>query len=114
MLMRDGGFPMRRWMFVLALLLAHPAASAPRMDCQDWERLSPAEKPASVQEMIERHLSSDKRKRFTDTNPVNLRRCLEANLQSIIDDVDGACAESNRSQDPVDDTFDGYLMSCVR
>lgn len=105
---------MRSWLVVLALLLAHPAAGADRLSCQDWERLGPAEKTTSVQAMIERHLSSDKRKRFTDTNPVKLRRCLEANLRSIADDIDGACAESNRSQDPVDDTFDGYLMSCVR
>jgi hypothetical protein len=43
-----------------------------------------------------------------------MRRCLEANIGLIIDDIDGQCSSSKRSADPVDDVFDSYLLSCVK
>jgi hypothetical protein len=42
-----------------------------------------------------------------------MRRCLEANLSRIVDDIDDRCSRSSRSQDPVDDVFDTWLLSCV-
>ena len=83
------------------------------MRCPDWQGLGPDEKVASVKAMIEGHLSSNKSQRYTSANRVAMRRCLEANVTLIIDDIDDQCSSGQRSSDPVDDVFDGYLLSCV-
>jgi len=105
--------PMRSWSIVFLLALMCPTAASARMRCPDWEKLGPAEKSQSVEGMIEGHLSSNKSQRYTNANRVSMRRCLEANVGRIVDDIDDACSRSERSQDPVDDTFDRYLLSCV-
>jgi hypothetical protein len=104
---------MRTCLIVLLLALASPAAAGERLRCPDWEKLGPAQKATRVNGMIEGHLSSNKSQRYTNANRVEMRRCLEANAGRIVDDIDDACGRSNRSQDPVDDTFDTYLLSCV-
>ena len=104
---------MRIWMLTGLLLLALPATAGARLRCPDWQALGPDEKPASVKAMIEGHLSSNKSKRYTSANRVSIRRCLEASVGRIVDDIDDQCSRSNRSGDPVDDVFDSYLLSCV-
>jgi len=91
---------MRVWVMTGLLVLALPVAVG-------------AEKVASVEAMIEGHLSSNKSKRFTSANRIAIRRCLEASVGRIIDDIDEECSRGNRSSDPVDDVFDSYLLSCV-
>lgn len=105
---------MRVWLSTGLLALALPVAAGARLDCPDWQALGPDQKVAGVEAMIERHLTSNKSKRFTSTNRVALRRCLEANVARIIDDIDNACSSAQRSGDPVDDVFDRYLLSCVK
>ncbi len=105
---------MRVWLMTGLLALALPFAAGARLRCPDWQELSPDEKVASVEAMIEGHLSSNKSKRYTSANRVAMRRCLEANVGRIIDDIDEECGSSSRSSDPVDDVFDRYLLSCVR
>ncbi|MBW1685575.1 MAG: hypothetical protein JRS35_11025 [Deltaproteobacteria bacterium] len=104
---------MRVWVMTGLLALALPIAAGARMRCPDWQALGPDEKVASVEAMIEGHLSSNKSKRFTSENRVAMRRCLEANIGLIVDDIDGQCSSGKRSADPVDDVFDSYLLSCV-
>ena len=104
---------MRCFLLVLLLVLALPAVGTARLRCPDWEKLGPAEKQEAIAGMIDGHLSSNKSQRYTHANRVSMRRCLEANLSRIVDDIDDACSRSNRSQDPVDDTFDTYLLSCI-
>lgn len=104
---------MRSGLIVLLLVLIFPAAGAARLRCPDWEKLGTGEKRASITGMIDGHLSSEKNQRYTHANRVAMRRCLEANTSRIVDDIDDACSRSNRSQDPVDDTFDTYLLSCI-
>lgn len=104
---------MRSWMMVGLLVLALPGAAMARMRCPDWKKLGPEAKLESVEGMVEGHLSSNKSQRYTNANRVSMRRCLEGNISRIVDDIDDACSRSNRSQDPVDDTFDRYLLSCV-
>lgn len=58
-------------------------------------------------------LTSNKSKRFTNANRVAMRRCLEANVRRLVDGIDNECSSDTRSGDPVDDVFDGYLLSCV-
>ena len=95
------------------LVLALPVAVGARMRCPDWQALGQDQKVASVEAMIEGHLSSNKSKRFTSANRIAIRRCLEANVGRIIDDIDEQCGRGQRSGDPVDDVFDRYLLSCV-
>ncbi len=95
------------------LVLALPVAAGARMRCPDWQALGPDQKVASVEAMIEGHLSSNTSKRFTSENRVAMRRCLEANVSHIIDDIDDECSSGKRSSDPVDDVFDSYLLTCV-
>ena len=104
---------MRVWLMTGLLVLALPIAVGARMRCPDWQALGPDQKVASVEAMIEGHLSSNKSKRFTSENRVAMRRCLEANVQRIVDDIDSRCSMGTRSSDPVDDVFDTYLLSCV-
>ena len=104
---------MRAWVMTGLLVLALPIAVGARMRCPDWQALGPDQKVASVEAMIEGHLSSNKSKRFTSENLVAMRRCLEANVGRIIDDIDDQCGSGRRSSDPVDDVFDSYLLSCV-
>ena len=104
---------MRVWVITGLLALALPVAAGARMRCPDWQALGPDQKVASVEAMIESHLSSNKSKRYTSANRVAMRRCLEANVGRIIDDIDEECSRGNRSSDPVDDVFDIYLLSCV-
>jgi len=105
---------MRIWLLTGLLVLALPLAVGARMRCPDWQVLGPDQKVASVEAMIEGHLSSNKSKRYTSANRVAMRRCLQANVGRIIDDIDNECSSSTRSSDPVDDVFDTYLVSCVR
>jgi hypothetical protein len=104
---------MRYWLLTGLLVLALPLAVGARMRCPDWQALGPDEKVASVEGMIEGHLSSNKGKRFTSENRIAMRRCLEANVGRIVDDIDDECNSGQRSSDPVDDVFDRYLLSCV-
>ena len=104
---------MRIRMATLLLTVALPLSADARLRCPDWESLGPQDKAASVEGMIEDHLSSNKSKRYTSANRVEMRRCLEANLSRIVDDIDDRCSRSSRSQDPVDDVFDTWLLSCV-
>jgi hypothetical protein len=104
---------MRVWLTTGLLALALPVAAGARMRCPDWQVLGPDQKVASVEAMIEGHLSSNKSKRFTSENRVAMRRCLEASIGRIIDDIDDECSSGKRSGDPIDDVFDGYLLSCV-
>ena len=104
---------MRTWTIVVMLALALPAAASARLRCPGWQALGPQQKVASVEGMIEGHLSSNKSQRFPSENRVAMRRCLESNLSRIVDDIDNECASNNRSQDPVDDTFDTWLLSCI-
>ncbi len=104
---------MRGWLIGGLLVMVLPGAAMARIGCRDWQKLGPGEKTASVEAMIVGHLSSNKSQRYTSANRVAMRRCLEARVGRIIDDIDNECGRSGRSQDPVDDTFDGYLLSCV-
>ena len=104
---------MRVWVIAGLLALALPVAAGARMGCPDWQALGPDQKVASVEAMIEGHLSSNKSKRFTSANRVSIRRCLEANVGRIVDDIDNECSSGTRLADPVDDVFDRYLLSCV-
>jgi len=104
---------MRVWLMTGLLVLALPIAVGARMRCPDWQALGPDQKVASVEAMIEGHLSSNKSQRFTNANRVAIRRCLEANVGRIIDDIDDECSSGKRSSDPVDDVFDSYLLTCV-
>jgi hypothetical protein len=104
---------MRSGLIVGLLVLVLPSVALARMRCPDWAKLGPDQKVASVEGMVEGHLSSNKSQRYTNANRISIRRCLEANLSRIVDDIDNECSRSDRSQDPVDDTFDRYLLSCV-
>jgi hypothetical protein len=104
---------MRSALIVGLLVLVLPTVGMARMRCPDWEKLGPEAKVESVEGMIEGHLSSNKSQRYTNANRVSIRRCLEANVSRIVDDIDDECSRSGRSRDPVDDTFDRYLLSCV-
>ena len=104
---------MRFWVMTGLLALVLPLAAGARMRCPDWQALEPDQKVASVEAMIESHLTSNKSKRFTNENRVAMRRCLEASVHRIVDDIDNECSSGARSADPVDDVFDRYLLSCV-
>ena len=104
---------MRIWMLTILLAVAFPLAAEARLSCKAWQALSPEDKATSVEGMIEGHLSSNKSQRYTSANRVRIRRCLESNLGLIVDDIDDRCGRRDRSADPVDDTFDKWLLSCV-
>ena len=104
---------MRVWRVAALLVLALPVAAGARLRCPDWKYMDPDQKVASVEAMIEGHLSNNKSKRYTSANRVAMRRCLEASVGRIIDDIDDECSSDQRSSDPVDDIFDRYLLSCV-
>ena len=104
---------MRIGLIVGLLVMALPAAGLARMDCPDWKHLDKDGKNAAIADMIEGHLTSNKSQRYTSANRVAIGRCLNANVGRMTDDMDHECSSSGRSQDPIDDTFDRYLLSCI-
>lgn len=105
---------MRRMLWVSWLMLAWPLA-ATAVECQSWQRMDDDQKTATVQQMIDGHLDSDRGRSFTSENKVAMRRCLEAFRGQIVAEFDGACAEGlSASLDVLDQTFDRYFLSCVQ
>jgi hypothetical protein len=74
------------------LSLALPISTEARLRCPGSMALGPEEKVARVEGMIQRYHTSNKSKRYTSGNRVAMRRCLEGNVDRIIDDIDDGCA----------------------
>jgi len=104
---------MRATISILLLLVAGalPAAAS---DCPAWLRLDAGARRDEVDGMISGHLSSNTSKKYTSENKVAIRRCLNAFVPRIVEEIDQACADRPRGNaEYVDDLFDRYLLSCI-
>ena len=98
---------------VLAVLFLPGAAAA--MTCADWSRLSPADKDARFDAMVDGHLNSNTSRSYTSENPALMRRCLMGFKQDLIAQFDGACLDPGTApMDAIDEIFDRYFLSCVQ
>jgi hypothetical protein len=106
---------MRYALAVLVAVLAGPMAASADLTCRDWNGLGPEQRQATVQQMIEGHLSSEKSQRYTSANRVAMKRCLERLAGRIMDDFDEVCSQKRTaSMGAIDEVFDKYLISCVQ
>ena len=98
-------------LLLLTLSLAHSAGA---IRCQQWDRMGPAQKQATIQGLIN-GLSRNNSVRQTNVNLVTLTRCLEGYAYRIQDEFDGACAQGmSAGLDVLDRTFKTWAWSCIR
>ena len=100
--------------FALALLLglALPI-QAQAIRCSKWTRLSPAEKQATIFQMIETGVQSSRARRY-NINPARTQRCLQQNATNIEFDFDGVCADRGRAVQALNNVFKSYAWSCIQ
>ena len=104
---------MRTWFIVGLLVMAFPTAGMAGMGCPDWKSLDKEGKRAAIADMIEGELTGTSGQRFTGDAQSAIAGCLAANAGRMTDDMDHECSSSGTAKDPVDGTFERYLLSCM-
>ncbi len=99
--------------FVLSsmrLLLASPVQA---ITCGQWDRMSPGQKSATIDRMIQSTVSgSGGREYHVDRGAVG--RCLEGYARSIGYDFDGACADARTAgMQALNRIFKDYIWTCA-
>ena len=96
---------------LLLLLLARPAFA---LTCQQWGRLSPDQKAATIDRMIQSAISGS-RGRSYQVNRGAIGRCLASRARSIEYDFDDVCSDPRTAgMNALDNTFKRYVWDCVR
>ncbi len=91
------------------------AGSASAIECEEWTRLGPGDKPETVRQLIDARLASDVGQRYTSANRVAMRACAQRFVPRIVAEFDGACAEGiSAGMNALDEIFDRYFLSCVQ
>ena len=99
---------------LIGLLAFVWSSTAMAADCPRWRRLDAEAKRSEIEGMIAGHLSSNASKKYTSENKVVMRRCLNAFVPQIVEEIDQACTDRpGASAEYVDDLFDRYLLSCI-
>ncbi len=104
---------MRR--FVVAVLGAALfwAAPAGATNCRDWERASPAEKTAIVDEMIRSAISGQRGRQY-QVNRGQIERCLRRSVRDIEYDFDDSCSNARSAgMQALNKIFKDYIWSCI-
>lgn len=98
----------------VALLLLAVPLPAHAIRCSEWTRLGPAQRQATITNMIDTGLQSSRARRY-DINPARTRQCLMRSIPDIEIEFDGACG-SGRSAglQALNNIFKTYAWSCVR
>ncbi len=92
------------------LLWAAPAGAT---SCRDWQRASPANKTAIVDEMISSAISGQKGRQY-QVNRGAIERCLRRLAQDIEYDFDDSCANARSAgMQALNNIFKDYIWSCV-
>ena len=93
------------------LLLARPAFA---ITCQQWERLGPDQKAATIDRMIQSAISGS-RGRSYQVNRGAIGRCLASRARTIEYDFDDVCSDPRTAgMNALDNTFKHYIWSCVQ
>lgn len=97
---------------VVALLIFAPSAHA--ISCQQWGRLSPAQKSATIDQMIEDAVMGQRGRSYRiDRGAIG--RCMRQYAEEIEYEFDDACADSRTAgMQALNNIFKDYLWSCVR
>ena len=94
----------------VTLLWVAPARAT---SCRDWNRASPAMKPALVENMIRSAISGNKGREY-QVNRGQIERCLQRSAQNIGYDFDDACADGRSAgMQALNTIFKNYIWSCV-
>ena len=94
----------------VALLWAAPAGAT---NCRDWERASPAEKTAIVDEMIRSAISGQRGRQY-QVNRGQIERCLRRSVQDIEYDFDDSCSNARSAgMQALNNIFKDYIWSCI-
>ena len=93
------------------LLLARPAFA---ITCQQWQRLGPDPKAATIDRMIQSAISGS-RGRSYQVNRGAIGRCLSSRARTIEVDFDDVCSDPRTAgMNALDNTFKHYIWSCVQ
>ena len=95
----------------LVVLLWAPGASA--TSCRDWGRLSPDQKPMTIDRMIQDAISGQAGRSY-QVNRNAIARCLQRYSRDIEIDFDDACSSNRTSgSQALNNIFKRYIWSCV-
>jgi hypothetical protein len=95
---------------LLVLQLPRPGLA---VNCNDWKRMGPGQRSATIDRMIDSAISGSRGRQYR-VDRVAVARCLEGNARSIEYDFDGACADSRTaSMQALNRIFKDYIWSCA-
>ena len=95
----------------VTLLWVAPARAT---SCRDWNRASPAMKPALVENMIRSAISGNKGREY-QVNRGQIERCLRESAQDIEYDFEDSCANARSAgMQALNNILKHYIWSCVR
>jgi hypothetical protein len=96
----------------VVLLILAPAAHA--IGCQQWSRLGPEQKSATIDRMIQNAVTGQGGRSYR-VNRGAVGRCMGRYAQQIEYDFDAACADSRTAgMQALNNIFKDYIWSCVR
>jgi hypothetical protein len=94
----------------LAAVVAQPALA---INCQQWSRLSEADKFATVESMIDRAIDGQSGRQY-NVNRNAVARCLDQRISRIVIDFDDTCADSRTAgMSALNNLFKEYIWACV-
>ncbi|MBW2267663.1 MAG: hypothetical protein JRH16_03725 [Deltaproteobacteria bacterium] len=95
---------------LVSLLLAEPALA---MSCRNWERLSPQQREAAVEQMIQSAVSGSGGRSYR-VNRDAIARCLEASSRDIEYAFDDVCGDSRTAgMNAIRTAFKNFIWSCA-
>lgn len=95
---------------IAPLLLAAPASAT---SCQQWQRLGPDQKAATIDQMIQSAISGSRGRNYS-VNRGAIERCLQRQSRSIQYAFDDVCSDSRTaSMNAIRTLFKEYIWSCV-
>lgn len=112
-LARDGSRRLARLLVLVLPLALLPAAAAQAINCRQWERMSPEQKSATLDRMIESAVSGSRGRQYqVDRGAVG--RCLRNRARSIGYDFDGACADARTAgMQALNGIFKQHIWTCA-
>jgi hypothetical protein len=94
----------------LAAVVVQPALA---ISCQQWSRLSEADRFATVESMIDRAIDGQSGRQY-NINRNAVARCLDQRISRIVIDFDDTCADSRTAgMSALNNLFKEYIWACV-
>ena len=106
--------PNRMTCLVVLLFLVLLAQPASAITCQQWGRLGPDQKVATIDRMIQSAISGSGGRSY-QVNRGAIGRCLASQARSIEYDFDDVCSDPRTAgMNALDNLFKNYIWSCAQ